>query len=130
MGEEATLGFGGKGDEQVDVAGAVEVVTQDRTEGSQLGDLPKIAIEGCSNRSLGTKVTRFFKRMPCAAYELRHCYARRALEFGYAPEFGAKMMGHSAEVHCRTYRRWIDESTYWAIYQKGISGGPKQGNRT
>ncbi|MGD1905673.1 MAG: hypothetical protein ACFB0C_06720 [Leptolyngbyaceae cyanobacterium] len=88
--------------------------------------LPAIAIEGCSNRKLGAKTSKFFQRMEGVinsnAYDLRHCYARRCFEFGYSPEFGAKMMGHSAEVHCRTYRRWIDESTYFAIYQKGIDG--------
>lgn len=75
-----------------------------------------------SNAQLGTKTAKFFERMLCNAYDIRHCYARRCLEFGYAPEFGAKMMGHSPEVHNRTYRRWIDEGVYWAIYQKGIKG--------
>ncbi len=79
-------------------------------------------IPAYSNGQLGTKTAKFFERMQCQAYDLRHCYARRCLEFGYSPEFGAKMMGHSPDVHNRTYRRWIDEGTYWVIYQKGING--------
>jgi len=73
---------------------------------------------GYSNAQLGTKTSKFFERWGrCQAYDLRHSYARRCLEFGFSPEFGAKMMGHSPETHCRVYRRWIDESTYRAIYQ-------------
>lgn len=84
-------------------------------------DPPLENIQGYSNAQLGTKTSKFFERWgKCQAYDLRHCYARRCLEFGYSPEFGAKMMGHSPETHCRIYRRWIDEGVYWAIYQAGI----------
>ncbi|MEM6836872.1 MAG: integrase [Cyanobacteria bacterium P01_C01_bin.120] len=83
---------------------------------------PLAKIPSYTNGQLGTKTAKFFERMPCDAYDLRHCYARRCFEFGYSPEFGAKMMGHSPEVHCRTYRRWIDEGVYWRVYQKGVNG--------
>lgn len=83
---------------------------------------PLEKIPSYTNGQLGTKTAKFFERMPCDAYDLRHCYARRCFEFGYSPEFGAKMMGHSPDVHCKTYRRWIDEGVYWAIYKKGIDG--------
>ena len=77
-------------------------------------------IPGYTNGQLGTKTAKFFERMPCDAYDLRHCYARRCFEFGYSPEFGAKMMGHSPDLHCRTYRRWIDEAVYYRVYQQGL----------
>lgn len=84
-------------------------------------DPPLENIAGYSNAQLGTKTSKFFERWgKCQAYDLRHCYARRCLEFGFSPEFGAKMMGHSPETHCRIYRRWIDEGVYLAIYQAGI----------
>ena len=35
------------------------------------------------------------------------------------------MIGDSPDVHCRMYRRWIDEGGYWAIYQRGISGSDR-----
>lgn len=85
--------------------------------------LPPLKLEkGYTNAQLGTKVSKFFERRGwCYSYDLRHCYARRCLEYGFSPEFGAKMMGHSPEVHCATYRRWIDESTYRAIYDAGVN---------
>lgn len=88
--------------------------------------LPPLAdIPNYTNGQLGTKTAKFFERMPCDAYDLRHCYARRCFEFGYSPEFGAKMMGHSPDVHCNTYRRWIDEEVYWRIYQLGVNGSDR-----
>ena len=87
---------------------------------------PLRKIPDYSNAQLGTKTAIFFvRRMDCQAYDLRHSYARRCFEFGYSPEFGAKMMGHSPEIHCRTYRRWIDEGVYWQIYQKGVNGSDR-----
>lgn len=84
-------------------------------------DPPLDLARGYTNAQLGTKTSKFFERWgKCYAYDLRHSYARRCLEFGFSPEFGAKMMGHSPDTHCRIYRRWIDESTYRAIYQAGI----------
>ncbi|MEM1279914.1 MAG: integrase [Cyanobacteria bacterium P01_H01_bin.152] len=83
-------------------------------------------IPNYTNGQLGTKTSKFFERMmDCNAYDLRHCYARRCFEFGYSPEFGAKMMGHSPDVHSRTYRRWIDEEVYWQIYQRGVNGSDR-----
>lgn len=86
----------------------------------QLPPLQKLATY--SNGQLGTKTAKFFERLPCDAYDLRHAYARRCFEFGYSPEFGAKMMGHSPDVHNKTYRRWIDEGVYYAVYLKGLQG--------
>lgn len=96
----------------------------------QLPKLPSIE-NGSPNTKIGTKVSRFFyqkkisKETPdgkhLTAYELRHCFARRLFEFGHSPEFGAKMMGHSPEIHSKVYRRWIDEGIYYAIYQKALA---------
>lgn len=93
-------------------------------DGWRLGERanpPLQNIEEYTNPQLGTKTSKFFERWgKLQSYDLRHCYARRCLEFGFAPEFGAKLMGHSPETHCRVYRRWIDEKTYWLIYQSGV----------
>lgn len=87
---------------------------------------PLKKISEYDNGQLGTKTSRFFERlMPCDSYDLRHCYARRCFEFGYSPEFGAKMMGHSPELHCRTYRRWIDEAVYYRVYMQGLNRGDR-----
>jgi integrase len=89
-------------------------------------ELPPLEdIPNYDNGQLGTKTAKFFEKLPFHAYDVRHCYARRCLEYGYAPEFGAKMMGHSPEVHNTTYRRWIDEGVYWRIYQRGVTSGDR-----
>ena len=45
--------------------------------------------------------------LPWPLYNLRHAYAIRVLLKGVPPEIGAQLMGHSPEVHHRTYHRWI-----------------------
>ncbi|NJM19840.1 MAG: integrase [Richelia sp. RM1_1_1] len=82
--------------------------------------LPNLkSIEDSSNAKLGTKVSGFFydSKIPFPPYNLRHCYARRCFEFGFTPDFGAKLMGHSVTTHCKTYRAWIDEATYLKVYE-------------
>jgi len=41
-------------------------------------------------------------------YALRHAYALRLLSAGVPPELGARLMGHSVQMHTQTYQRWID----------------------
>ncbi|MGB6297528.1 MAG: integrase, partial [Rivularia sp. (in: cyanobacteria)] len=86
--------------------------------------LPNLkSIEDSSNAKLGTKVSGFFYdfKIPFPPYNLRHCYARRCFEFGFTPDFGAKLMGHSVTTHCKTYRAWIDEATYLKVYETLIN---------
>ncbi len=86
--------------------------------------LPNLkSIEDSSNAKLGTKVSGFFYdlKIPFPPYNLRHCYARRCFEFGFTPDFGAKLMGHSVTTHCKTYRVWIDEATYLKVYETLIN---------
>ena len=76
--------------------------------------LPNLkAIKDSPNAKLGTKVSGFFYdfKIPFPPYNLRHCYACRCFEFGFTPDFGSKLMGHSVTTHCKTYRAWIDEAT-------------------
>jgi len=90
--------------------------------------LPDIGWRENSNARNGEIVSKFIsrhrKRLPgmenLRAYDLRHCYARRCLEYGLSPDFAAKLMGHSTQVHESTYRRWIDRSTWEAIYHRAI----------
>ncbi|MEM7581603.1 MAG: integrase [Mastigocoleus sp.] len=86
--------------------------------------LPNLtSIETSSNAKLGTKISGFFYdyKIPFPPYNLRHCYARRCFEFGFTPDFGAKLMGHSVTTHCQTYRAWIDEGTYSKVYETLIN---------
>ena len=81
------------------------------------------------NKKLGSKVSRRFYAWKLekpdgdclCAYDLRHSFARRCFEFELSPDFSAKMMGHSLDVHLRIYRRWIDEGVYRRIYDAAVS---------
>lgn len=41
-------------------------------------------------------------------YNLRHAFALRLLDKGVSADLGARLMGHSLQVHQSTYQRWID----------------------
>ncbi len=41
-------------------------------------------------------------------YNLRHAYAIRLMEHKVPPEYGARLMGHSLQVHEQTYKRWLE----------------------
>lgn len=71
--------------------------------------LPKCT--GKTNSDLGARVTRAFNRLeiPFRAYDLRHCWAVRSLEFGVEVSLAAQLMGHSVKVHTDIYHAWISE---------------------
>lgn len=74
---------------------------------------------GANNSALGHRVTRAFERygVPFNPYDLRHAWAVRSLEFGMPVELAAQQMGHSVDVHCRTYHRWISEDVHDRAYR-------------
>lgn len=41
-------------------------------------------------------------------YNLRHAYALRLMSKGVSADLGARLMGHSLQVHQTTYQRWIE----------------------
>jgi integrase len=43
-------------------------------------------------------------------YALRHAFAARCFRQGVPVGTAAKVMGHSPEVHSRTYQQWISEA--------------------
>lgn len=46
--------------------------------------------------------------MPFPLYNLRHAYAIRLFQKGVPSDIGARLMGHSEEIHRSTYKRWYD----------------------
>lgn len=44
-------------------------------------------------------------------YTLRHAYACRLITKGIPADIGSQLMGHSLEIHTRTYRRWLQAKT-------------------
>ncbi len=74
---------------------------------------------GKNNTALGNRVTHAFDRykIPFNPYDLRHAWAVRSIVFGLPVELAAQQMGHSVDVHCRTYHRWISEEVHDRAYR-------------
>lgn len=73
-----------------------------------------------SNNTLGHAVNDQFTRygIPFPPYNLRHAWAIRTLGMGWPVDYSARMMGHSVEVHTKTYQRWITSRKNHEIYQR------------
>jgi integrase len=58
---------------------------------------------------VGQQVTTQFRRyqIPFSPYDLRHAWAVRTILFGLPDTVAARMMGHSVDIHNRTYHRWM-----------------------
>ncbi|MBA3920330.1 MAG: site-specific integrase [Nostocaceae cyanobacterium] len=71
--------------------------------------IPQIKMER-SNSEIGNTATHHFgKFLPFRLYDLRHAWAVRTLNFGLDITLAAQQMGHSIEVHSKTYHRWISD---------------------
>ncbi|MFN5513181.1 MAG: hypothetical protein ACK5CA_00090 [Cyanobacteriota bacterium] len=91
------------------------------TFGLKYGDYPQVT--GKWNGDLGARVTRAFARyqIPFRAYDLRHAWARRSLEFGMDLTVASDMMGHSVRVHSEIYHHWLSGDVYRKAYEKLIT---------
>lgn len=79
--------------------------------------LPPVQLDR-SNQALGHSVTRYLSPLlPFAPYDLRHAWAVRTLLFGWPVELSARQMGHSVEIHTRTYQRWISSAQIQQVYE-------------
>lgn len=76
-------------------------------------------VSGATNTDLGQRVTHFFSRakLPFTAYDLRHCWAVRTLEFGLDISLAAQQMGHSVAVHSELYHAWISEDVHQRAFE-------------
>ncbi|MEO0457193.1 MAG: site-specific integrase, partial [Cyanobacteria bacterium P01_A01_bin.114] len=72
---------------------------------------------------IGQQVTTQFRRygIPFSPYDLRHAWAVRTILFGIPDTVAARMMGHSVQVHNRTYHRWITHRDQQAAVQNALS---------
>lgn len=59
-----------------------------------------------------------FKHWPFSAYNLRHAWAIRTLLYGLPDSIAAQMMGHSVEVHQRTYQHWLGKAHQQQAYER------------
>ncbi len=79
--------------------------------------LPPVELDR-SNQALGHSVTRYLSPLlPFQPYDLRHAWAIRTMTFGWPVELSARQMGHSVEVHTRTYQRWITGHQIQSVYE-------------
>ncbi len=71
-----------------------------------------------TNPQLGNNVTHYFARhkLPFSAYDLRHAWAIRTLEFGLDISLASQQMGHSLAVHSETYHHWISDRHHQQAY--------------
>lgn len=78
--------------------------------------LPPIKLDRPNDR-IGHSVTAYLSpKLPFVPYDLRHAWAIRTLEFGWPDALSAQQMGHSLEVHNRTYQRWISLRHHQRVY--------------
>lgn len=72
-----------------------------------------------NNTKIGRSVTQHLRRvakLPFQPYNLRHAWAIRSLEFGLPVELAAQQMGHSVQVHCDVYHKWISDRQHQRAY--------------
>lgn len=85
--------------------------------------MPGVQIAGKPNQSLGDSVSKAFRRyhLPFCPYDLRHCWAVRALRYNLPVAVSARWMGHSVDMHTTIYQAWITEQMERDIYERAIN---------
>lgn len=80
-------------------------------------------ITGKTHRDYGQRITQCFRRheVPFKPYDLRHCWARRAIELGLDSQLAAKQMRHSHSVHVTIYAAWLDDSVHQRAFDKIVN---------
>ncbi|HEY9697077.1 MAG TPA: hypothetical protein V6D10_07425 [Trichocoleus sp.] len=77
-----------------------------------------------ADQKLGSKITRQLRRygVPFTAYDLRHAHSLRiSVQFRYPPTTAAALLGHSPEMHYRTYQRHVSRQQNLEISQRIIN---------
>lgn len=70
------------------------------------------------NLAVGRACSQYLSaKLPFRPYDLRHAWAVRTLAFGLDLSLAAQQMGHSVQVHCATYHRWITERHHQAAFE-------------
>lgn len=82
--------------------------------------LPMVVTENRSHEAIGHSATAYFGEIGCPhkLYDLRHAYAIRMIDLGVRTTYAARYMGHSEEVHQKTYRRWLEERDAASEWQR------------
>ena len=79
--------------------------------GQSQDSLPKVNtdLNTTTLQKVGRRVAEQFRRykLPLTPYDLRHAWAVRTIHIGLPDTVSARMMGHSVNIHNRTYHHWI-----------------------
>lgn len=79
-----------------------------------------IKTEGVEHSVLGAIITNKAKKfkIPFNPYDLRHCWARRSIEWGLDPRISAASLGHSLDEHYKTYNKWFTHKDTKIAYKR------------
>ena len=83
-----------------------------------LFELPRPQRQGANSTSKAMADALHRANISLTVYSLRHAYALRLMDNGVPPELGARLMGHSLQVHESTYKRWLDADRIVATMQR------------
>lgn len=84
----------------------------------ELWDIKLPSVSGKNNRELGHSVTKAFGRYKVnPAYNLRHAWAVRSMLFGMDVAMASAQMGHSVDLHCSLYHKWISRDQQMKAFQ-------------
>ena len=101
-----------------------------RSEWVELFDLKNIqrpnvntSLENRMITYISVNVSRAFKKYEIGyiPYSLRHAWAIRSIHHGLNPSIASKMMGHSVQMHTKTYHYYLNEKDMDKAYVNAIS---------
>ena len=84
--------------------------------------VPVVGLEQ-PNEVLGRLVSQYFKRnakIPFVPYTLRHAFAIRMILNGIDISIRSQQMGHSVDVHAKTYNRWINDQHHREAFARAL----------
>ena len=65
---------------------------------------------------MSARIARANGRLKSARVGMRHAWAIRTAIFGWPVELAARQMGHSVDMHTRTYHRWLSREHQQRVY--------------
>lgn len=91
-------------------------------EAWKLTEIVMPGVSGTTNSALGDRAAKYFRRnqLPFKLYDLRHCWARRTLQFGLDASLAAQQMGHSLQIHHNIYHCWIGKDIHSRAFYLAI----------
>ena len=84
----------------------------------KLWDIAMPQCTGKDNRTLGGRISNQFNKHKLGKpYNLRHAWAIRSMLFGMDISMAAAQMGHSVNLHCDLYHKWITDDQQMKAFE-------------